>query len=85
LPAHTLSVYLYELGLSFGRDGKQTYYPLPRCHHAGELPDDHAPSGAKVPVAVNPSNSNDPNYDGVPRASNPPAYGDVEKDYKRRV
>ena len=79
-------VYLYELGVSFGRDGKQTYYPIP----AGvTMPANYQmitpPSGAKVPVAANPSNSNDPNYDGVPRASNPTAYGDVEKDYKRRV
>jgi Flp pilus assembly protein TadG len=76
--------YLYELGLPFGREGKQTYYPIPD----GTLPPDYdliTPPTPKVPVAANPANSNDPNYDGVPRASNPPAYGDTAKDYKRRV
>ena len=72
-------VYLYELGLPFGRDGKQTYYPIPD----GTLPPGYdmitPPPSAKVPVAANPSNSNDPNYDGVPRASNPPAYGDLRR------
>jgi hypothetical protein len=77
--------YLYELGMPFARNGKQTLYPMP---DDGTLPTGYdliTPPSAAVPVAASTSNKDNPNYDGVPRASNPTAYGDVEKDYERRV
>jgi hypothetical protein len=76
-------VYLYELGLPFARNGKETLYPAPAnlAEYAGyELVE---PSAAAIPV--NASNANNPAYDGAPRSTNPTAYGDVTKDYSRRL
>ncbi|MCI0430234.1 MAG: Tad domain-containing protein [Rhodospirillales bacterium] len=78
-------VYLYELGMSFARNGKQTLYPLPGD---GTLPAGYdlvEPSSGSIPVAASPANEHDPNYDGEPRPTNPTAYGDVAKDYSRRL
>ncbi len=78
-------VYLYELGVPFARNDKQTLYPLPGD---GTLPagyDKIEPSSADVPVAASAANQHNPNYDGVPRPTNPTAYGDVEKDHSRRL
>lgn len=70
--------YLYELGLPFARNGKQTIYPLP----GGGAPADYTeitPPGASIPVdAANPTL---PDFDGVPQdapASNGPARRLVE-------
>lgn len=76
-------VYLYELGVPFARNGKQTLYPAPAdlADYAGyELVE---PSAAAIPV--NASNQHDPDYDGAPRSTNPTAYGDVTQDYSRRL
>ena len=76
-------VYLYELGVPFARNGKQTVYPAPddMADYADYTLVD--PSAASVPV--NAANQHDPNYDGVPRSTNPTAYNDVEQDYSRRL
>ena len=64
LGASRYQVYLYELGLQFGRsdtDG-QTIYPV-----VGALPGGYtliSPAGPSIPV--DPLNPNDPDYDGVP-------------------
>jgi hypothetical protein len=81
--ASRYQVYLYELGLTYARNGKQTLYPIPDTLPAGYTVIDPPP--AAVPVAVNPANKDDPNYDGVPRASNPTYYKDTTKDYARRL
>ena len=78
-------VYLYELGLPYAQNGKQTLYPLPED---GTLPEGYekiTPPAASIPVAASTSNQHNPDYDGVPRSTNPTAYGDVTKDYKRRL
>jgi Flp pilus assembly protein TadG len=78
-------VYLYELGLPFLRNGKQTMYPAPSD---GTVPAGYElvePGATMVPVAASTSNQHDPNYDGVPRSTNPTAYGDVLEDYSRRL
>jgi hypothetical protein len=83
LDASRYQVYLYELGLSYARSGKQTMYPVP-----AKLPADFkvvTPAAAAVPIAANPANENDPNYDGKPRSSRPPYYNDPAKDYARRL
>jgi hypothetical protein len=77
-------VYLYELGLDFARNGKQTMYPIPGALPPGYTVVD-APAANTIPVASNPANQNDPNYDGKPRASKPPYYNDPTKDYSRRL
>jgi hypothetical protein len=76
-------VYLYELGLSYARNGKQTMYPAPSTLPAGYTV--VAPASLAVPVAANPSYEHDPSYDGVPRSSKPPYYNDPTKDYSRRL
>ncbi|HVG81518.1 MAG TPA: hypothetical protein VNB28_04475 [Methylomirabilota bacterium] len=76
-------VYLYELGLPFARYGKQTLYPVP-ANLAADYPDyEMVTPTAAVPVDA--AHANDPNYDGVPRASNKTAYQNVEQDYSRRL
>ncbi len=80
--ASRYQVYLYELGLSYARNGKQTLYPVP-----AELPGGFTvvtPSGPSIPVAANPANEHNPVHDGEPRASNPPFWDDPTKDYARR-
>jgi hypothetical protein len=81
--ASRYQVYLYELGLSYARNGKQTMYPVPATLPAGYTV--VTPSAASVPVAANPTNEHDPSYDGVPRSSKPPYYNDPTKDYSRRL
>ncbi len=71
--------------MSFARNDKQTLYPMP---DDGTLPAGYdlvEPSSASVPVAASAANQHDPDYDGVPRSTNPTAYGDIEKDYPRRL
>ncbi len=75
--------YLYELGLDFARNGKQTMYPVPAALPAGFTVIDPPP--LSVPVAANPANEHDPNYDGEPRPSNPPYHNDPAKDAARRL
>lgn len=56
--------YLYEQGLSYARSGRQTIYPI-----EGDLPSGYevvTPPAASVPVAADPANADDPDYDGVP-------------------
>ena len=75
--------YLYELGLPFARNGKQTLYPAPAdlADYSGyELVE---PSGASIPTDA--AQQHDPNYDGEPRSSNPPYHGEPEEDYSRRL
>ena len=81
--ASRYQVYLYEMGLTYARNGKQTMYPISDTLPAGYTVIDPPP--AAVPVAANPANKDDPNYDGVPRASNPTYYKDPTKDYARRL
>ncbi len=76
-------VYLYELGLDYARNGKQTMYPVPPALPAGFTVTDSPP--ASIPVAANPSFEHDPDYDGEPRPSNPPFHNDPEKDAPRRL
>jgi hypothetical protein len=62
LGASRYQVYLYELGLEFGRDDRQTIYPV-----NGALPEGYtlvSPAAPSVPV--DPLNPDDPDYDGVP-------------------
>jgi hypothetical protein len=76
-------VYLYELGLPYARNGKQTMYPAPATLPAGYTV--VTPPAPSVPVTTNAANQHDPNYDGVPRPSKPPYYNDPTKDYARRL
>jgi Flp pilus assembly protein TadG len=76
-------VYLYELGLSFARNGKQTMYPVP-----ASLPGGYTvitPPAPSIPVAANSANEHDPNYDGKPRPTRPTYHNDPAKDYSRRL
>lgn len=60
--ASRYQVYLYEQGLSFARNGRQTIYPV-----TGELPAGFgmiAPGGPDIPE--NPTLPDDPDHDGVP-------------------
>ncbi len=62
--ASRYQVYLYELGETYARNGMRTIFPV-----TGSLPAGFAlivPPGPNVPVAANPTNANDPNFDGVP-------------------
>lgn len=62
--ASRYQVYLYELGLTFARKGKETLYPIP----GGGIPTGFTevdPPAASVPV--NGAHSTDPDYDGVPQ------------------
>ena len=76
-------VYLWELGLKFARNGKQTLYPLPDTLPAGYQT--ITPPSASVPVTTDTAKRDNPLYDGEPRATNPPYYKDPTKDYKRRL
>ena len=81
--ASRYQVYLYELGLTYARNGKQSLNPIPDTLPAGYTTVDPPP--AAVPVAANSANKDNPNYDGVPRASNPTYYKDPIKDSARRL
>ena len=73
--ASRYQVYLYELGLQFGRNDRQTIYPV-----NGALPAGYtlvSPAASSVPV--DPLNPDDPDYDGVP--SQPVA----SNGYERRL
>ena len=62
LDASRYQVYLYEQGLQFGRNGRQTIYPV-----NGALPAGYtlvSPAGQSIPEDA--ANPDDPNYDGVP-------------------
>ncbi len=60
--ASRYQAYLYELGLEYARNGKQTIYPLPDPLPAGYTA--ISPAGADIPVdAADPDN---PDVDGVP-------------------
>ena len=60
--ASRYQVYLYELGLQFGRDDRQTIYPV-----NGALPGGYTLVSPATPnVPVDPLNPDDPDYDGVP-------------------
>jgi Flp pilus assembly protein TadG len=76
-------VYLYELGLSFARDGKQTLYPVPAELEEYDGYELVEPSAAAIPE--DPGHEHDPNYDGRPRLTNPTAHGDPEQDHSRRL
>jgi hypothetical protein len=57
-------VYLYELGETYAHNGAETIHPV-----KGSLPAGFTkviPPGADVPVAANPADANDPDYDGEP-------------------
>jgi hypothetical protein len=81
--ASRYQVYLYELGLSYARNGKQTMYPVPATLPAGFTV--VTPPAPAIPVAANPTYEHDPNYDGKPRPSRPPYHNDPAKDYSRRL
>ena len=62
--ASRYQIYLYELGLEFARNDRRTIYPPDES-----LPDGFTlvtPSGADVPVADDPANADNPDFDGVP-------------------
>lgn len=81
--ASRYQVYLYELGLSYARDGKRTIYPVPATLPAGFAV--VTPPPPSIPVAANPTYEHDPYFDGVPRPSRPPYHNDPAKDYSRRL
>jgi hypothetical protein len=56
--------YLYELGEEFARNGRETLYPVPASLPAGYTT--VTPPAASVPVAADPANANDNDFDGVP-------------------
>jgi len=61
--ASRYQVYLYELGLEFARDGRRTIYPVEEI-----LPEGFtlvSPDAADNPVALDPANSDNPDFDGV--------------------
>ena len=64
LGASRYQTYLYEQGLSYAHQGKETIYPVPDPLPAGF--ETVVPPPADIPVAVDPANSDDPNFDGVP-------------------
>ncbi|MBT3629325.1 MAG: hypothetical protein HN527_14600 [Rhodospirillaceae bacterium] len=72
--ASRYQAYLYELGLEFARNGRRTIYPFD-----GTLPEGFtvvSPDAEDIPVALDPANSDDPDFDGVATgeiASNGPA------------
>lgn len=62
--ASRYQTYLYELGEAYARNGMRTIYPV-----TGSLPEGFAliePPGPNLPVAADPANADDPNFDGVP-------------------
>lgn len=60
--ASRYQVYLYELGLQFARNGKQTLYPVPSTLPSGYVL--VTPPGKDIPT--DPANPTNPDYDGVP-------------------
>ena len=61
--ASRYQAYLYELGLEFARNGRRTIYPFD-----GTLPEGFtvvSPDAEDIPVALDPANSDDPDFDGV--------------------
>ncbi|WP_419901826.1 pilus assembly protein TadG-related protein [Kiloniella sp.] len=63
--ASRYQTYLYEQGAVYLKDGKKTLYPDP----GGTPPGSYVrvtPPGVDIPVAVDPLNEDDPNFDGVP-------------------
>jgi hypothetical protein len=77
--ASRYQVYLYEIGVDFARNGKRTLYPI-----GDTLPEGFTlvtPPGADLPVAEDPANAGNPDFDGVPSgevAANGPARRLVE-------
>ena len=60
--ASRYQVYLYEIGLEFARNGKQTIYPI-----EGALPGGYSTVTPTAPdIPVNAGFPEDPDYDGVP-------------------
>ncbi len=58
--------YLYELGLEFARNGRQTLYPAPA---PADMPAGYAlvtPAAKDLPKAADPAKSSNPHFDGVP-------------------
>ena len=77
--ASRYQVYLYELGLEFARNGRQTIYPTGETVPAGFTL--VTPIGPDLPVAEDPLNADNPEFDGVPSsevAANGPARRLVE-------
>lgn len=62
--------YLYELGETYATNGGRTLYPAPAALPAGYSL--VTPPAAAIPVAVNPSDSSDPDFDGVPQTAATP-------------
>lgn len=69
-------VYLYELGASFARNGRQTLYPVPTPLPSGFTV--VAPPAPNLPRAKSNESATDPRYDGAPD-------GDHVDDPRRRV
>jgi len=72
--ASRYQAYLYELGLEFARNGRRTLYPPSETLPGGfNLV---TPPAADIPVALDPANADDPDFDGVANgeiAANGPA------------
>ena len=67
--ASRYQVYLYELGVSFLRLGKQTLYPDPDPALVDPAPYTRINGVLDIPVAVAPDDPTDPFFDGVPTAT----------------
>jgi len=61
-------VYLWEIGVAFARDDRQTLYPVPGTLDAGfsVVPEKSPAEPSRLPVAASPTNADNPDYDGVP-------------------
>lgn len=68
--------YLYELGLTFARNGARTVYPADGALPAGFTR--VVPPGADVPVAADPADADDPDHDGEPDSA-PAANGQARR------
>ena len=78
--ASRYQAYLYELGLTFARNGKHTVYPIP----SGGPPAGYVtvtPPGQDLVVAADPANAALPDFDGVPQ-NTPAANGQARRLYR---
>ncbi len=62
--------YLYELGETYAKNGGRTLYPVPNPLPAGYAT--VVSPGPAIPVAANPPDRNDPDFDGVPQTAATP-------------
>lgn len=65
--ASRYQAYLYELGETFARNGKQTLYPVSTAMPSGFVT--VTPPGKAIPVAANSRDRTNPNFDGVPQST----------------